>query len=504
MSAITGSDSLVWSPDSPPQNKPYHAKRPHKKSRLGCQNCKRRKVKCDEKRPSCGICILRGETCVFVLPAASLDVSSSKPKSPSASPGSRKSSPDYNKALVSTQNQSSAPFTTTLSDRLQSPDFIVVREPLQIATGCDAIDMKILWHFLGHTCTSFSIEGGDSRPMEDLMRKTVMDHAFSVKFLYNCVMALSCLHACETTCDDMGDPYRLIRYQDGVFEPFSTAIRTSDPKTYGALLANSLLLTALSSQNFRLSHAPDLYIIQWMTIWRGIGTIFQTIDRASLRSTGLEQLFYRPAMNLTAAAAYIPRNLNVLVSSIPADDPDQANRKAYTRVLRYLATLYQHMHQGGFGAVMKLRIITWFTYLPHDFVRLVLDKNCRALVILAHYAAFLKLTMGVWWLVGIGARSLRDICAFLGPAWSNELKIPLTARDIEDPIELARLVLDDPTWEPRRSPTDKCDAQEEQETRQLGLVDDQGRPVYYESEARAVVLANPSHPGDEPVWNAGE
>ncbi|TWU75611.1 hypothetical protein ED733_006816 [Metarhizium rileyi] len=317
-------------------------------------------------------------------------------------------------------------------------------------------------------------------------------------------MALSCLHATETTGDDMGDPLRLIRYQDGVFEAYAVAIRTGDPKTYGALLANSLLLTALSSQNFRLPQAPSLYIIQWMAIWRGIGSIFKRIDRVSLRSTGLEKMFYRPAMDLTAAYDYIPWNLRALVSRIPLDDADYVSNEAYIQGLRYLATLYQNLHQGGFGPVMKLRIITWFTYLPSDFVQLVLNKNCRALVILAHYTVFLKLTTGAWWLIGVGARSLQDICMFLGPAWWDELNVPLTARDTDDPTELARLLLGDPTWEPHRSPTNRWDAKEEQETRQLGLVDDQGRPVCYESEAGAIVLAKPSHPGDEPIWNISQ
>lgn len=33
------------------------------KSRSGCEQCKRRKVKCDEKRPTCTRCVLRGDTC---------------------------------------------------------------------------------------------------------------------------------------------------------------------------------------------------------------------------------------------------------------------------------------------------------------------------------------------------------------------------------------------------------------------------------------------------------
>ncbi|KAK3672957.1 transcription factor [Recurvomyces mirabilis] len=40
-------------------------KRHHRKSRFGCLACKRRRVKCDEKRPACTSCALRLSDCVY-------------------------------------------------------------------------------------------------------------------------------------------------------------------------------------------------------------------------------------------------------------------------------------------------------------------------------------------------------------------------------------------------------------------------------------------------------
>lgn len=53
-------------------DKPYHAKRPHRKSRAGCINCKQRRVKCSEDKPRCRACTLRKEDCRYP-PAASAD-----------------------------------------------------------------------------------------------------------------------------------------------------------------------------------------------------------------------------------------------------------------------------------------------------------------------------------------------------------------------------------------------------------------------------------------------
>ncbi|PSN61801.1 hypothetical protein BS50DRAFT_603925 [Corynespora cassiicola Philippines] len=42
--------------------------RPHKKSRLGCQECKRRHIKCDEVRLICGNCLGDYQTCIYASP----------------------------------------------------------------------------------------------------------------------------------------------------------------------------------------------------------------------------------------------------------------------------------------------------------------------------------------------------------------------------------------------------------------------------------------------------
>ncbi|KAI0424909.1 C6 zinc finger protein [Xylaria sp. FL1042] len=47
--------------------KPRLERRGHTKSRRGCYNCKRRRIKCQETRPSCGHCIKTGLKCEYPL-----------------------------------------------------------------------------------------------------------------------------------------------------------------------------------------------------------------------------------------------------------------------------------------------------------------------------------------------------------------------------------------------------------------------------------------------------
>ncbi|KAL2133349.1 hypothetical protein VTI74DRAFT_2513 [Chaetomium olivicolor] len=53
------------SPGAPPQQKHRLERRGHTKSRRGCFNCKRRRIKCQETRPACGHCLKQGLKCEY-------------------------------------------------------------------------------------------------------------------------------------------------------------------------------------------------------------------------------------------------------------------------------------------------------------------------------------------------------------------------------------------------------------------------------------------------------
>nr|UWK21981.1 hypothecical protein [Trichoderma margaretense] len=65
-------------------NKPL-SRRGHFKSRLGCFNCKRRRVKCNEVRPACSPCTRLGLNCSYPTPASTSSSSFSSSSSSSAS-----------------------------------------------------------------------------------------------------------------------------------------------------------------------------------------------------------------------------------------------------------------------------------------------------------------------------------------------------------------------------------------------------------------------------------
>ena len=444
----------------PPLDRPYHTKRPHKKSRAGCRNCKTRKVKCDEARPACRNCVLRRAVCTYP-PTAPGAATSSQPGRPrSGSPAEHASTTaDGSPArgspvreikaedlddggVVSISNDDGS------SSGSSSSSSIVVREPLFLPTPTvDTTDMKLLWFYTNFTYSSFSSEGSRGEVLDDILKIRIPQEAFGNPFLMDTLLALSALQM--QALDQEIDPRRALDLRARSFEGYRRAVEAARPETHAALLANSLLLTALSSQMFRETDTKELYIIDWMVVWRGIGLIVDLADPAVLAASRMGGLFLRPTVDLEGSTSHIPNYLLFMVSSMGLDDPDRAHQAAYYEALKYLGSLYAEL-KNGINAILGLRIVVWFTFLPDEFVELARRRRPRALVIIAHYLGFNMFLQGLWWQQGIGRKSVRQIADYVGPDFADLLRVPLAAMALGDDmyIELAQLLLDDPTWMP--------------------------------------------------------
>ncbi|ETS79477.1 hypothetical protein PFICI_09330 [Pestalotiopsis fici W106-1] len=409
-------------------NRPYHSKRPHKKSRAGCKQCKQRKVKCDEGRPRCRSCTLRKETCVYPTPAATSTALVRSGKSPSSAASSRSPREHSPQQMTSSSN---SPLT-------------VVTEPMFIPAGTsDAVDMKMLWFYTAETCHSFNIEGGRQGATDTVLRVTIPQLAFESPFLMQTLMGLSALHF--RILKQPVPPEKAAKYRARAFEGYRTSIELARPQDYPALLAGSLLICALASEMFREPETKPLYIIDWLVVWRGIGLIVDLISPSTIAESGLAALFFRPPINLNKSQRWIPNNLLYMVEAIQPGDDDYEHKQIYYEVLRYLGSLYQEL-ETGFSPLMDLRVITFFTFLPRTFIPLAQQHRPRALIIIAHYCAFTKQNLGPWWMKDIGDRQIREICEEVGEVWEPLLRVPLKVTTLTDRVEVAKAILQNDTW----------------------------------------------------------
>lgn len=428
-------DTARHESDSPPHNidtnanadvdKPYHSKRPHKKSRAGCTNCKKRKVKCNEERPTCHACTLRKEACVYP--------SAPNKKAPSQPPPS---------SVVSTSSARYSSTSATEDDPFQT----VLSEPLyRPAQMADALDMRMLWFWTAETYGSFSIESGRSAIIDQVLKFRVVEHAFRSPFLMDCLMGLSALQM-QGLKQDIS-PQRVLTYRARAFAGYRKAIEAANPDDFPALLACSLLMTALSSQVFREDDLKPLYIIEWMQVWKGIGLIVEIISPQSIQDSGLAVIFYRPPVDIEKSSRHIPNNLLFMVTSITAEDADYEHQHIYYETLQYLGSLYMELNH-GFGPMLDLRTVTWFTFVPRDFTPLAKMHHPRALIILAYYCCFAKLNRSVWWMQGIANPEIDHICKIMGDEWEHLLRIPQKVRLAEEKLDIAKIITENHNWTP--------------------------------------------------------
>lgn len=378
-----------------------------------------------------------------------------------------------------------------------STPLVVVSEPMfKPLPDIDNTELKLMWWYTSQTATSFSLSPDStlSTPGVEIMRGPLVQVAFRQPFLMDSLYALTSLHL--TQLDPTGstiDARRAVFYRQRSYLGYRKAIEDAKPETFPALLSNSLLLCALSSQTFREPDGPDLYMIDWMVVWKGIGLIVDLISVPALIASGLQALFYRPPVKLDEAANACPNHLLFMISSIPEHDPDYQDREAYYATLKHLGSLFGNLRNGGINPIMGLRIVTAFTFVPGRFVELARIRRPRTLVILAYYAMFFKLIPVVWWTAGIGQRTLRDICKHLGPDWHHLLRAPMMTIHVDDPTAITRLILEDPTWEP---PVEvNSEPTWAKQVRELSWVDNAGRQMVFQPEHdRMVARETPDGP----------
>ncbi|OIW27743.1 hypothetical protein CONLIGDRAFT_448959 [Coniochaeta ligniaria NRRL 30616] len=448
----------------PGAEKPYHPKRPHRKSRAGCRNCKTRKVKCDEARPSCRACTLRKEKCNY--PAMS---NSASPKPDTASSASRRSS-----ARHDTPDEK----VTPKGDQ----HMLMLTEPAYSPPDTDATDMKLLWFYTTKTYESFNTNASAATAVGNVLKVKIIQYAFSTPFLMNTVLGITAQHL--KFLNIPVPESKAIAYRANAFAGYRKAIEEAKPETFPALLAASLLLCAVSTAQFRDDENRPLYILDWILVWRGIGLIIELVKPDILFRSGLESLFFRPPIDLNTSALHIPSNLLFMVTSLKEGDEDFPNIAVYYDTLKYLGALYREL-LNGFSGIFDLRIITFYTFLPRAFIDLARGRRPRALVIIAHHLSFVRCVGGPWWMAGIADREIDNVCNLLDSGdesskppteWTPLLRVPRAVSRLTDRTDMAKVLLDNHAWTPPPPPPPA----REERVKNLGWVDDTGQGIAFE------------------------
>lgn len=423
-----------------------------RKSTTGCVSCKRRKVKCDEQRPSCSACARHRVQCEYLAP---------KPRSQGPSAASRDRGPDQGKTL----SEHDEPQVQRHGD------------------GASDLELRLFHYFLTHTRYGL-------RETNEFWGVRAPLIAFDHRPVFDAMLAVAALHMYRQMLDETFIFYRNPAVQDtrilwtlhGRFlagrtprEMFSLYLHYFDSAVKGqqelmqeddlrAAYVSSLLISVMCLFSLGIdavkTQESDLELDSsrlWFTVAIGPRELMPLwLERSGMEVLREMGVFDGPPNFQNVDDLFHPDHARPFESLLHFGTAFETittkESLAYQQALSYIGLIWRNLvHHAEEPLVISRRYIALPTRTPPLFSEMVLQQRYRALAILAHAFAIMRLLEDdVPWYRGIAAKQVPAIGAMLPSAWQQAMMWP-RAMLLVSPSK--RTSLPDPTSTEYRLPT---------------------------------------------------
>ncbi|CEL10055.1 hypothetical protein ASPCAL13182 [Aspergillus calidoustus] len=385
------------------------SRRSHRKSRLGCGNCKKRRVKCDEKKPTCSNCLQHSIDCDFTTRSAS----------ESLTPPARRYQFRQSKyqQVASPSPQANEPPAQTTSTAIQCDI-----PPIPDKGGISLGDLHLFHHFTTTTYRSFSEESTATRR---LWQSLIPAWGISFPSILHLILALAALHLAAI------HPDRREEYIAQADQHFTFGVRS---------VTSVLALDTLDSENCQLIYMSAVLICfayfargpregeflvfsaggksEWLVLLHGVRAILaqkqdeiftgdleplvkEQQEKNSLSTARLEDEFSQHAARL--------HEVRFLVTT----EITRADCDFYLAAVDDLLCCFEDACKSvkaGEDATELMQFAMGWTYRrPAVMIDRLEGREPVALVILAHWAILLRYMRGVWFMEGWDAHIVSGI-----------------------------------------------------------------------------------------------
>ncbi|OJJ48113.1 hypothetical protein ASPZODRAFT_150416 [Penicilliopsis zonata CBS 506.65] len=382
-------------------------RRPHRKSRHGCAECKRRRVKCDEVRPSCSNCSKRDAQCEYSA-AASL-LWANEPSSTSSQPPStaRLETPDEPESRHGVQNRDSS-----FLGSLGAEDGAVSSPP-----DLNLTDLELMMQWVTAT---FHVMSRNERT-DPVWRTVVPQEALGYPFLMHGILALSALHLARTKSDQLRPGYMstAIAHQNHALSLFRGLLNDINSSNAKAIFSFSTIVLVYS---FGFSHTSDT-----RDPWNTLADIHQVLILAhGLRQVlqesrgALQDSTFNPLMQLEPEEFTLPEDARVALGHLHEANNSLGSyggnhqTMMYSKALGAIGNALGEVSAGlsSINVACKLAI-----RLPRKYVESVGERQPLALAIMACYCVVLHRLRYNWCIDDWGIRLARAIWLALDDEW---------------------------------------------------------------------------------------
>ncbi|KAJ6036705.1 C6 transcription factor, partial [Penicillium herquei] len=374
-------------------------RRSHKKSRNGCDQCKKRRVKCDETGPPCSMCSFRELECTFGGSSAHT-VQHDVVDTPSLSP----------------------PVTGTSFDATNRTRTILInRFPLRA--------LELMHKFSTETYQSLSNAPTDDYGWQFTVPEKALDH----DFLMSGILAFSSLHiAVISESPEKVSSYidTAIEYNNQALPPFRQAIGNLSSSNCDAVFAHSIITILINLAMRRFipkQEKPDVTtmiatIFELLQGVRSISKIGQSWFKTDLVLSA-RNFWITPTKEIDSALDIALKMLDALVDTTDCDLEQQQIFKDAVSMLHFCFRRYNDMKDIA-------SVLSWFTTLDKQFIHALQRRQGLPILITIYWGVLLcELDGKVWWAKNSGTDLVSELLVTLGttgshPEWEDILILP--------------------------------------------------------------------------------
>ncbi|KAF5871888.1 putative c6 transcription protein [Botrytis fragariae] len=374
------------------------SRRSHRKTRTGCNNCKRRKIKCGEGKPSCLNCIKHSVQCDY----SKADAATSAKNTPLSSPGS--------------------------STSVSAPNNVLGR----IVEGQDPylnlMDLEVFNNFVVSTSNSLN-----SNPVvRKIYQTTIVEIALRHEFVMRALLALSALHMARNRPDRSQQLHEYSKQQHEAalrqgtaFIPHITTETCAALHVFSIFTGMHTLGRPRSVDEFVI--VGDNGITSWLVLFRGVTAIIDQFKDALLTGP-LNTLFKAREERVMLRQTYADdevEHLGHLRIAIETTVPDEHEVQIYTEAIRGLELSYQFMYKCPAEQYETGDIFIWLFRVPDEYLSRLNDGTQEALAILAYSVVCFRKLENLWWIEGWSNHLMANIYQFLDEEHRQWVQAPI-------------------------------------------------------------------------------
>ncbi|BCR91130.1 uncharacterized protein ACHE_61016S [Aspergillus chevalieri] len=377
-------------------------RRAHKKSRNGCVECKRRHVKCDERRPTCVNCSISERHCEYLAEPT-----------PAATRAQTEASLTARSSPAVASSAGSVPAST------REEDF----------PSANMLHFELLYHLSTETIPSVELNSEQIKiPVSELFRVCV-----SAPYAMNEALALAALHLAAVSSPDKKDFYRTHAgyLQTKALSMFNAMKPEVNAETSGAIflfsvmLGNHLLSDALVFRDTDFNNFMEK-LSQSIHLFRGVRVV-AGLSFHILAETPLSPMLRYNKMP-SDRDGFLGPECQRLLDLVTSARLGQSITDCYKDAIENLQ-LASNSANSDPGFMSKSPIAAWPVRVSDEYFDALKARRPEALIIFAHYAVLLHSIRDSWLFCDSGLFLIESINAFLGPGWEEWMAFPNSVLD---------------------------------------------------------------------------